>query len=393
MRQRLLAFQEAFHGQRARFFYALKANNRLAVIRTLAAAGAGAEVVSGGEIERALAAGVPPGRIVYAGVAKSAADIRMALGLGVMQLNVESVPELERISAIAASMGRAAPVALRINPDIAAATHDKISTGRKHDKFGIAHDAAHEVYALAQRLPGIEPLGLHMHIGSQILETAPFEAAYRRGIGLFRELRAAGIALRRLDLGGGFGVRYDNETPLPAEELARLVRRLTEGLDVDLLFEPGRALVAESGMLLASVIYVKETPERRFLILDAGMNVLLRPALYGAYHPIHPLRQPASDTTLLATDVVGPICESSDVFARGRMLPPLVAGDLVAFGSAGAYGSVMGSDYNSFPSAAEVLVEGDRFAVIKPSRPSARQFEDELIPEWPERPEVAPGRA
>ncbi|HET6467590.1 MAG TPA: diaminopimelate decarboxylase [Geminicoccaceae bacterium] len=393
MRRRLAAFQAAFQGQRALFCYALKANNRLAVVRTLAAAGAGAEVVSGGEIRRALAAGVAPERIVYAGIAKGDADIRLALETGILQLNVESVPELARIAAIAASLGRTAPVAIRVNPDVAAATHDKISTGRRHDKFGLPWTAAHEVYALARRLPGVAPVGLHLHIGSQIVDTAPFEAAYGRAVALFRELRAAGIPLRRLDLGGGFGVRYDTETPLPPEELARLVRRLTDGLDAELLFEPGRALVAEAGVLVAGVVYVKETEERRFLILDAGMNVLLRPALYGASHPILPVRQPAAESPLVATDVVGPICESSDVFARGRALPPLGPGELIAIGSAGAYGAVMASDYNSFRSAAEVLVDGDRFAVIKPGRPPERQFDDESIPDWLGATAVAAGTA
>jgi diaminopimelate decarboxylase len=382
MRDRLAAYWAAFAGMPVRFFFAVKANNRLAVLRTLAAAGAGMEVVSGGEIQRALAAGVAGADIVYAGVAKRDPEIRLALETGVRQLNVESVAELERISAIATELGRPAPVALRINPDVAASTHDKIATGRRNDKFGIAHDRAHDVYALAERLPGIEPVGLHMHIGSQITELASFEAAYARGVTLFRDLRAAGRPLRRLDLGGGFGVRYDGESRLPPDELARLVRRLTEGLDAEIWFEPGRALVAEAGVLVAAVVYVKRTDERTFVILDAGMNVLIRPALYNAFHHILPVRQPAPGTAPIPTDVVGPVCESSDVLARQRPLPPLARGDLVAFCTAGAYGSVMASDYNSFPSAAEVLVDGARWAVVKPRREPEAQFADEMVPGW-----------
>jgi diaminopimelate decarboxylase len=382
MRERLAALRAAFRDLPVRLFYAVKANDRLAVLRALAAAGAGMEVVSAGEIRRALAAGVAGEDIVYAGVAKRDSEIRLALEIGVRQLNVESVAELERISAIAAALGRSAPIALRINPDVAASTHDKIATGRRADKFGIAHERAAEVYALARRLPGVEPVGLHMHIGSQITALASFEAAYARGVALFRELRASGVPLRRLDLGGGFGVPYDAETPLAPGALAGLVRRLAGDLDAEIWLEPGRFLVAEAGVLVASVVYVKRTAERTFAILDAGMNVLLRPALYGAYHHILPVRRPAPGAPLTPTDVVGPICESSDVLARARPLPPLASGDLVAFCTAGAYGSVMASDYNSFPSAAEVLVDGVRWAVIRPRREPEAQFADEQVPAW-----------
>jgi diaminopimelate decarboxylase len=382
MRARVEAFRSAFAGLPLRLFYAVKANDRLAVLRTLSVAGTGMEVVSGGEIRRALAAGVAGSDIVYAGVAKRDAEIRLALEIGVRQLNVESMAELERVSVIATDIGRLAPVALRINPDVAAATHDKIATGRRGDKFGIALERAHEAYALARRLPGIEPLGLHLHIGSQITELASFEAAYARGAALFRELRAAGLPLRRLDLGGGFGVRYDGETPVPPEGLARLVARLTEGLDAEIWLEPGRALVAEAGVLVAAVVYVKPGDGRTFLILDAGMSTLLRPALYGAHHRILPVREPPPGAPLVVVDVVGPICESSDVLARARPLPPLGRGDLVAFCTAGAYGSVMASDYNSFARAAEVLVDGARWAVIKPRREPEAQLADEQMPAW-----------
>lgn len=385
MRQRLRAYQDAFADRPALFCYAVKANHNLAVIRTLAAAGAGADTVSAGEIERALAAGVAPERIVFAGVAKTDEEIRFALQQGIMQLNVESVPELLRVSAVARELGVVASVALRINPDVDALTHAKISTGRKEDKFGIAIGDAPALYGMAQELPGIAPVGLHLHIGSQITTLEPFAQAYRRGVDLLKELNAGGIRLRRLDLGGGFGVRYRGEQPVPPEAFAALVGDLLHGLDVELVFEPGRALVAESGALVASVIYRKESGGRRFLILDAGMNVLIRPALYDSFHEVLPLAEPAAGAHLVPMDVVGPICESSDVFGRDRYLPLLDTGDRVAFLSAGAYGAVMASHYNSRMSAAEVLVDGDRWAVIKPHQEPHRQFADEVIPEWLDR--------
>lgn len=392
MRARLAAFQRAFRGERVLVCYAVKANHHLAVIRLFAEQGAGADTVSGGEVARALAAGVPPQRIVFAGVAKTDDEVRMALGAGILQFNVESPQELVRIGELAVAMDRTAPVALRINPDVAAGAHDKISTGRRHDKFGIAYDEVPAIYALAARLPGIEPVGLHLHIGSQITRLEPFEAAYRRGIELFSAVRAQGIGLRRLDLGGGFGVQYRDEPRLEPEAFAALVRRLTHGLGCELMFEPGRALVAEAGVLLASVIYLKESDERRFLILDAGMNVLLRPAMYGAYHAVLPVREPRPDEELVRMDVVGPICESSDVLGRDRLLPRLGRGDLVAIAGAGAYGAVMASNYNSRPTPAEVLVEGDRFAVIRPRVTPEQQFANEVVPDWSSVPADADDR-
>ena len=388
MRARLGAYQKAFADRPALFCYAVKANSNIAVIRTLAAAGAGADTVSGGEIERALAAGVPPEKIVFAGIAKTDDEIRFALGLGIMQLNVESVPELLRISAIATELGTTAPVALRINPDVDAGTHSKITTGRKEDKFGIPYADAPALYGMAADLPGIAPIGVHLHIGSQITAIEPFEQAYRRGIELFTAIRAAGIALRRLDLGGGFGVRYRNETLISPTAFAAMVQKLVAGLDAELVFEPGRALVGEAGALVASVIFRKESGGRRFLILDAGMNVLIRPALYDAYHEVLPLAEPMAEARLEPMDVVGPICESSDIFGRDRFLPLLDSGERVAFLSAGAYGAVMASDYNSRVSAAEVLVDGDRWAVIKPGRAPGAQFADEAIPPWLAAPEA-----
>lgn len=382
MRDRMARLQEAFAGDDLLVCYAIKANSNLAVIRTLAEAGAGAEVVSGGELERALAAGVPASRIVFSGVGKSRAEMIAGLEAGILQFNVESVPELVQLGEVAARIGRPAPVALRINPDVAADTHDRISTGRRHDKFGIPYDQALEVYRMAARLGAIEVVGIHLHIGSQILSLAPFEAAYRRALGLVDELANEGIRIRRLDLGGGFGARYRDEPELDLEGFAALVRELTAGRDLELVVEPGRYLVAEAGLLVTRVLFVKPGVERSWLILDAGMNTFIRPMLYEAWHRILPVREPRDGATLMPFDVVGPICESTDVFARGRELPPLESGDLVALTSAGAYGSVMASDYNSRPRAADVLVDDGRFAVVRPRVEPIDQLAAETLPPW-----------
>jgi diaminopimelate decarboxylase len=382
MRHQLRRLQHAFAGQRVMICYAIKANSNLAVIKTLAEAGAGAEIVSGGELQRALAVGVAPERIVFAGVAKSRDEMAMALDAGIAQLNVESVPELVALGELAAARRQRAPIALRINPDVAAGSHDKISTGRRQDKFGIPYDRALDAYRLAQRLAGIEVVGLHLHIGSQILSLAPFEAAFRRAVDLVRQLRAEGIGVRRLDLGGGLGVGYRGEPEVDLAAYAALVRELSQGLDLDLVLEPGRFLVAQAGILLSRVLYVKEGAERPCVILDAGMNDLLRPALYEAYHPILAVRAPDPAARLHQVDVVGPICESADVLARARELPPLQAQDLVAIAGAGAYGAVMASDYNSRSLAAEILVEDERFAVVRPRQEPCARFEHEALPPW-----------
>ena len=393
MRAQLRALTTAFAGQRMIVCYAIKANSNIAVVRTLANEGAGAEIVSGGELEKALKAGVPADMIMFAGVAKSRDEMALALEAGIAQFNVESVPELIALSEVAAARKVKAPIAIRINPDVAADTHEKISTGRRQDKFGIAYERAREIYAMAASLAGIEPVGVHLHIGSQIMSLAPFDAAYRRGADLVRELRADGIPIRRLDLGGGMGVRYRGDARLDVDAYAELVREITHDLDVELLLEPGRYLVAEAGAMLAKVQYMKEGDERPFAILDAGMNDLMRPALYDAYHEILPLEGAGCDVELQATDVVGPICESSDIFARGRHLPPLEAEDLVAFLGAGAYGAVMASDYNARPLAAEVLVDGDRFSVVRPRIEPVARFAEERLPEWLEMPSLECGRA
>ncbi|MCB1885518.1 MAG: diaminopimelate decarboxylase [Geminicoccaceae bacterium] len=381
MRARYRALAEAFEGQDALVCYAVKANGNLAVLRLFADLGAGADAVSGGEVTRALRAGVPPERIVYAGVAKTDDEIRLALEAGILQFNAESVAEVERLSAVARGMGRMAPVALRVNPDVSAGGHDKISTGRRGDKFGIAIEEAPAVFRHADALPGVRCRGVHLHVGSQIQDAAPLAAAYAKGVDLFRGLRAAGHGLDTLDLGGGIGVRYRDEAPFDLEGLAAVVARLTEGLGCRLLFEPGRFLVAEAGVLLSKVIFVKETDGRRFLVLDAGMQTLVRPAMYGAWHGVRPVVE-RPDAGLLPTDVVGPICESSDVFGRDRMLPPLDRDDLVVLETAGAYGAVMASAYNSRVGVAEVLVDGDRFAVIRPPLSIEAQMAQERMPAW-----------
>lgn len=386
IRARYRALVEAFAPDPPLVCYAVKANHNLAVIRTLAALGAGADTVSAGEILRARRAGVPAGKIVFAGVAKTDQEIRLALEEGILQLNVESAEELERISAIASSTGRTAPIALRVNPDVAAATHEKIATGRRHDKFGIDLADALALYEKAASLPGVEPVGVHLHIGSQILDLAPFARAYARAVELVRVLRARGLPIRRLDLGGGLGVRYGEEVPADPRAFAELVRRTTAGLELELVLEPGRFLVAEAGVLVASVIYLKEAGGRRFLVLDTGMNALVRPAMYGARHAIAPLRAPRAENELVEMDVVGPICESSDIFGRDYRLPRLRPGELLAFRTAGAYGMVMASDYNSRPSPAEVLVDGARWAVIRPRREPEEQMASERIPPWLEEP-------
>ena len=377
-------FEAALAGLPHLICYAMKANSNLAVVRTLAALGAGADVVSAGEYRKARAAGVPGERIVFSGVGKTREEMRLALTGGVRQFNVESEPELRALSEVAASLGLTAPVALRINPDVDARSHDKISTGRKEDKFGIPLARARDVYAQAARLPGIEVVGIDMHIGSQLTDLAPFEAAFARLAGLTVALRADGHAIRRLDIGGGLGIPYTRDNsppPLPADYGA-LVARLLGPLGCEIEVEPGRLIVGNAGILLARVIWVKEGDGRRFVILDAAMNDLVRPAMYGAHHDIVPVRAAPAGAPLEPCDVVGPVCESGDTFARGRLLPPLAEGDLVAFRSAGAYGAVMASEYNSRPLVPEVLVRGDHFAVIRP-RPS---FDDliarDRLPPW-----------
>ncbi len=368
------AFAGAFAELGATICYAVKANANLAVIRTFAELGAGADVVSEGELRRALAAGVAPDKIIFSGVGKSADEMDAALDAGIVQFNVESEPELQLLNAVADSKGVVAPVALRVNPDVAAETHDKVSTGRAHDKFGIPLDRAATLYREAARLPAIEPVGLAVHIGSQITQLGPFEQAIARLVTLAGELMANGLAVARLDLGGGLGIRYADETPPDPADYANLIGRLAGPLGVEIAIEPGRALVGPAGVLVTRVLFVKKTGERTFVIVDGAMNDLLRPALYGARHPVWPVRRPASDAPAAEIDLVGPVCETGDTFARDLPLALPDAGDLLALGAAGAYGAVMASSYNGRPLVPEVLVRDGAFAVVR-----ARPNPDEML--------------
>ena len=377
-------FDEALSGMDHLICYAMKAASNLAILKTLAREGAGMDVVSAGEYLRAKAAGVPGDRIVFSGVGKTVAEIRLALDGGVRQFNVESEPELEAISAIAASMGTAAPITIRVNPDVDAKTHAKIATGKSENKFGIPIARAREVYALAAALPGIEVVGIDVHIGSQLTDLAPFETAYTKVAELTEALRADGHDIRRLDLGGGLGIPYTrgNEPPPLPSDYGDLVRRTVGHLGCEIEIEPGRLIVGNAGLLVSQVIYVKSGEGRDFLILDAAMNDLIRPAMYEAHHDIIPVTEPAAGAEQRPYDIVGPVCETGDTFARQRAMPPVAAGDLVAFRSAGAYGAVMASEYNSRPLVPEVLVDGDKFAVIRARPTFDEMINRDTIPEW-----------
>ena len=382
-------FAAAFGSVRPLVCYAVKANSNLAVLRLFAGLGAGADVVSEGELRRALVAGIPRRRIVFSGVGKTAAELDAALAAEIHQINVESEPELRLLSQLAAARGQRARVAIRVNPDVDAHTHAKIATGKKENKFGIDLADAADAYRLAAGLPGIEPVGLAVHIGSQLTELAPYRSAFERLAGLTRELRAVGLAVSRIDLGGGLGIRYHGEEPPTPKCYAALVEEIFGPLGVDLACEPGRALTGPAGLLVTRVVHVKEGATRRFVIVDAAMNDLIRPALYDAWHDIVPVRQPEPGTAPMPADVVGPVCETGDTFAVDRPLPPLAAGDLAVFTEAGAYGAVMASTYNSRLLVPEVMVCGAHFAVIR-ARPSYDQLLAlDSIPTWlPEVPAV-----
>ena len=377
-------FAEALRaaGLDATVCYALKANPNIAVVRTLARLGAGADVVSEGELRQALAAGVPPARIVFSGVGKTRRELEFAVAKGILQINVESEPELLALAEIAASRGVRMPIALRVNPDVDAGTHEKITTGRKENKFGIEWTRAHEVFRLARTLPGLDVVAVACHIGSQLTEVGPFRDAFLRVRDLVAILRADGFDIRRLDLGGGLGVPYAGETPPSPAEYAAAIASTLGDLGCRVVVEPGRLLVGNAGILVSRVIYLKEGATRTFAIVDAAMNDLMRPALYDAYHAIQPVAEAPEGAPLLPVDVVGPVCESGDTFARQRPLPPLRSGDLVAFRTAGAYGAAMASTYNSRPLVPEVLVDGGRFAVVR-ARPSYEEMLAlESLPDW-----------
>jgi diaminopimelate decarboxylase len=345
--------------------YAVKANGNLAIIRTLADLGAGADVVSEGELRRALAAGVPPARIIYSGVGKTRAELASAIDHGIHQVNVESLPEMEALSAVAAERGKTMDIAIRVNPNVDAETHHKISTGRKEDKFGIDIGDAPAAYDRAAALPGLNPVGVAIHIGSQLTNLKPFRTAFGHAADLVRALRDRGHDISRLDLGGGLGVPYRDEVPPPPAEYAAAVRETVGDLGCALAFEPGRMLVGNAGILVCGVVYIKEGHDRRFVIVDAAMNDLIRPALYDSYHSIIPVREPGADAVFAPADIVGPVCETGDTFALAREVPPFLTGDLLAFGTAGAYGAVMASTYNARPLVPEVLVNGDSYAVVR----------------------------
>jgi diaminopimelate decarboxylase len=384
LRRRLRTLTEALAGL-ARVHYAVKANDHLALLRLLGAEGAGADVVSGGELARARAAGIPPDRIVFSGVGKTAEELRAALQAGIAQINVESAAELDMLAAIARAEGRVAPVALRINPDIDAGTHAKITTGLAHNKFGIPYADAAALYADAAARPGLRPVGLALHIGSQIIALAPYRAAFARAAALVRDLRAAGQTVARLDCGGGLGIGYRDEGGAAPEAFAGALRSAFAGLDLDLMVEPGRWLVGPAGVLLATVLLTKGAAgAARFAVLDAAMTELMRPALYDAWHGIVPLDPARAAGPVGPVDVVGPVCESADTFARARLLPPLRAGDRVAILDVGAYGAVMSSTYNARPLAPAALIDGARWAPIRRRQAVAELWRDESVPNFTE---------
>ncbi len=377
-------FDEALEGTDHLVCYAMKAASNQAILKTLAAAGAGMDVVSEGEYRRAKAAGVPGDKIVFSGVGKTAAEIRCALSGGIRQFNVESEPEMEVINAVALELGTTAPITVRVNPDVDAKTHAKIATGKSENKFGIPIARAREVYAHAASLPGLEVIGIDVHIGSQLTDLDPFRLAYQKVAELTQALREDGHDIRRLDLGGGLGIPYtrSNEAPPLPVEYGQMIKEELGHLGCEIEIEPGRLVAGNAGIMVSKVIYVKEGEGRDFLILDGAMNDLIRPAMYEAYHDIIPVVEPMPGLEPKPYDIVGPVCESGDTFAKQRQMPPLGAGDLVAFRSAGAYGAVMSSEYNSRPLIPEVLVHGDQFAVIRQRPTFDEMINRDTIPEW-----------
>jgi diaminopimelate decarboxylase len=376
--------QEAFAGLDTLICYAIKANSNQAVIATLARLGAGMDVVSEGELRRARAAGVPAAKIIFAGVGKTREEMAYALGEGILSFNVESEPELEALSEVAAGLGHTARIAVRVNPDVDAKTHAKIATGKAENKFGVPFEDAPRLYAKAARLPGLEVAGVHMHIGSQITDLAPFRNAFALMRELTLDLRAAGHAIRHLDLGGGLGVPYrgGNDLPPSPQEYAQVVRDTVGSLGLAIKLEPGRMIVANAGILVARVIYTKRGRYKTFTVVDAAMNDLIRPTLYEAYHDVWPVNEARSRQEPIAQDIVGPICETGDYLALDRKLPLLPAGDLVAFMTAGAYGAAMSSSYNSRLMVPEVLVKGEEFAVVRPRQTYADLIGLDRVPEW-----------
>ena len=377
-------FNDALAGMEHLVCFAIKSLSNQAVLRTLGNLGAGMDVVSGGEYRRARAAGVPGDRVVFSGVGKTRDEMAYALTHGIRQFNVESAEELRVLSEVAQALGVVAPITLRVNPDVDAKTHEKIATGRKEDKFGVPIARAREIYAQAAKLPGIKVVGIDVHIGSQLTDLAPFEAAFEKVADLTQALRADGHTISRVDLGGGLGIPYtrSNDAPPLPSEYGAMIQRIFKPLDVEVEIEPGRLISGNAGILVTEVIYLKQGEGRDFLIVDAAMNDLIRPAMYGAHHDIVPVREPAPGLDQPPVDVVGPVCESGDTFAKQRNLPPLGPGDLLAFRSAGAYGAVMSSEYNTRPLIPEVLVHGDQFAVIRPRPSFDEMINRDTLPSW-----------
>lgn len=376
-------FEQAVRGTapagKAQVFYAMKANGNLGVLKTLGALGAGIDTVSEGEVRKALAAGIPASKIVFSGVGKSESELRFAVEAGIYQVNIETEGELDLLSKVAASLGKRQEAVFRVNPDIGAGGHAKITTGSSENKFGVSFEEVGRLYARAANMPGVRIMGLAVHIGSQIRETQAYEAAYAKMAALVGGLRGEGHRVDRLDLGGGLGIPYDiprdfDHGPGLIEAYAAMVGRVTKGLEVELGFEPGRLIVGNAGILMTRVLHLNPRPTKQFLVVDAAMNDLVRPAMYEAYHEIWPVTEPAADAPRIAYDVVGPICESGDTFTAGRVLPALKPNDLIAFMSAGAYGASMSSTYNQRLLVAEVLVKGAQYAVTRP-----RQSYEELI--------------
>jgi diaminopimelate decarboxylase len=377
-------FSEAFAGEKALVCYALKANSNQSVLRTLAKLGAGADVVSGGELKRALAAGIPPERIVFSGVGKTEAELRAALAADILCINVESEPELELLSHLASGQGKTARISVRVNPDVDSGSHAKISTGKSENKFGIPISRAREVYAHAAKLKGVRVIGVDMHIGSQIIELDPFGDAFALLADFVTELRADGHAISHIDLGGGLGIPYreDNEPPPDPDAYAAIVKRATRNLNCRLIFEPGRLIVGNAGILVTRVLYVKHGEGKTFVIIDAGMNDLIRPTLYEAHHDIRPVRQAPAGAPRITADVVGPVCESGDFLALDRSMVAPQPGDLLAVMTAGAYGATQSGTYNSRPLIPEVLVRKDEWALVRPRLTAAELIAMDRLPGW-----------
>lgn len=383
LRRHARVIAAAFEGMDCLIAYSVKANGNLAVLKTLASEGCGADVVSGGEMRRALTAGIPAERIVFSGVGKTREEMALGLETGIHQFNVESGAELVALSEVAESLGKVAPVALRVNPDVAAGGHPNISTGKAGDKFGVPWADAPALYEQIKSLPGVEAVGVDVHIGSQIGELGPMRAAFEKTIGLVKDLRNAGHNLTRIDLGGGLGIPYQaSDNPAPPSDYAAMIHDVTKDLGLQVVLEPGRVIAGNAGVMVTEALYHKPAPDRTFLIVDAGMNDLMRPALYQAHHDIVPVDEPSAGAEQVEYDIVGPICESTDKFAAKRSMPSVAPGQRIAFMSSGAYGAVLSSQYNARPLVAEVLVDGHQFAVVR-RRPSFEQMiELEQMPDW-----------